>query len=39
MEAKYTMLFSDWLVSNPELSPLTNYSEILLAYMTSSSYY
>ncbi|MBO7691182.1 MAG: hypothetical protein J6T10_00930 [Methanobrevibacter sp.] len=38
VEAKYTKLFRDWLISNPELSPLTDYGEILLAYMSSSSF-
>ena len=38
VEAKYTMLYKNWLVANPELSPLTNYGELLLSYMSSSSF-
>lgn len=36
VEAKYTILYSNWLVANPELSPLTNYGELLLSYMSES---
>lgn len=36
VEAKYTMLYRNWLVANPELSPLTNYGELLLSYMSES---
>lgn len=38
VEAKYTMLFNKWLISNPELLPLSNYGELLLSYMSSSSF-